>query len=169
MDAEAKRLASLKEELLKDMAALERVERLMAAKNGSLNRPEERQFVLPISGKQPRVLDIDSAEEDAENAPTTSLRGKIGELINADPNVRWTTQRVLTKLQEMGFPLKAQKPIYSIGQSLQSLAKRGSIRVVHKGSGSAPNIYRGIQASAETEGPSEDTGGTTKTDVDISV
>lgn len=141
MEPEAKKLASLREELRKDLEALERVERLMAAKNGSLSRPDDRQMALPIN--KSRVLDVDSAEEDADNAPGISLRGKIAEVINADPNVRWTTQRVLAHLQNTHFPLKAQKPIFSVGQSLNSLVKRGNIRLVRKGTGSAPNIYKG--------------------------
>ena len=142
MEPEAKKLAALREELRKDLEALERVERLMAAKNGSLSRSDDRQMALPINNRS-RILDVDSAEEDAVNAPSMSLRGKIAEVINSDPNVRWTTQRVLAHLQDTHFPLKAQKPIYSVGQSLNSLAKRGNIRLVRKGTGSEPNIYKG--------------------------
>jgi hypothetical protein len=143
MDADAKRLVALKEELRKDLEALERVERLMAAKNSSLSRPDDRQLALPINGIPTKQDAIDTAEEDADNAPSTSLRGKIAEVINSDPNARWTTQRVLAHLQELHFPLKAQKPIYSVGQSLNGLAKRGMIRLVRKGTGSEPNIYKG--------------------------
>src|SRR4051794_18454145 len=117
MDAETKRLAALKEELRKDMEALERVERLIAAKNGALSRPDERQLALPITGRPAQQDAIDNADEDAENAPTTSLRGKIEEVVNLDPTTRWTTQRVLAHLLDIGYPLKAQKPIFSVGQS----------------------------------------------------
>ena len=140
MEPEAKKLAALREELRKDLEALERVERLMAAKNGSLSRPDDRQMALPIN--KSRVLDVDSAEEDADNAPRTSLRGKIAEVINSDPSVRWTTQRVLSHLQAAHFPLKAKEPIYSVGQSLSSLVKKGNIRLIRKGTGSEPNIYK---------------------------
>lgn len=156
MEAEAKRLAALKEELRKDMEALERVERLMAAKNGSLNRPDDRQLALPIK-RDP----IDSAEEDAENAPSTSLRGKIEEVVNSDATTRWTTQRVLAQLQHLNYPLKAQKPIYSVGQSLNILAKKGKIRLVRKGTGSEPNIYKAkvVDQPSKTEVDSQTTGG----------
>lgn len=151
MDAEAKKLAALKEELLKDMEALERVERLIAAKNGSLSRPDERQYQLPISPKPQADLDIDSFEEDEENSTGISIRGKIAEIMNSDPSVRWTTQRVLFHLQAIEFPLKAKKPIYSIGQSLNSLVKQGRIRLIRKGSGSEPNIYKGKAMDAVGE------------------
>ncbi len=158
MEADAKRLAALEEELRKDLEAITRVRQIMSLKNGSL-RLDDRQLKLPIAGKPAKDDAIDSAEEDADDAPITSLRGKIAEVINSDPTVRWTTQRVLAHLQQSGFPLRAEKPIFSVGQSLSALVRKGKIRMVRKGTGSQPNIYKGLNSArnqdAQTEADSQ--------------
>lgn len=141
MDADPQRLAALKEELRKDLEALERVEKLLASKNGSLSRPDERQYPLPIRSNG-RTTE-ETTEDDLDGAPVTSLRGTIDQIINADPNIKWTTQKVLNHLQSIQYPLRAQKPIYSVGQALQILAGNDRIRLVRRGTGSAPNIYKG--------------------------
>jgi hypothetical protein len=156
MDAEAKRLAALKEELRKDMEALERVERLMAAKNGSLSRPDDRQLPLPISPK-PNHEAMDTEDDDADDAPRDSLRATIADLLNSDPSIRWTTQKVLARLEEMKFPLRAKEPIYSVGQTLAVLVKKEKIRLARKGSGSAPHIYKGKIASDNSSARLADT------------
>ena len=133
---DAKEIAAMKDELRKDMEALERVERMMATKNSKLGggspAPDDRQMALGVP---------EDDEYDTE-APADSLRGTIERIVNADPAARWTTSKVLTKLQEMQYDLRAKKPIYSVGQSLNVLAKKGRIRLARKGSGSAPNIYK---------------------------
>jgi len=146
MDADAKRLAALEEELRRDLDAIARVKQLMALKNGSLSPPDSRQLKLAIT----RLTDA----EDDDEAPIQSLRGTVEKIINADPTIRWTTQKVLAHLQNTGFPLKAQKPIYSVGQALQKLAGDGKIRIVRKGVGSQPNIYKGkvVEQEAHSEG-----------------
>jgi hypothetical protein len=163
MTPDTQKLTALKEELKKDLEALERVERLIAFKNGSLSAPtEDRQLHLGIATVKP-VRGIDDADEDAEGTPTISLKAKIAEIINHDHAAKWTTQRMLNHLVEIHFPLKAKKPVYSIGQSLNSLVTAGKIRLVRKGSGSEPNIYKGklpVGQVTELEGPSGNQGGT---------
>ncbi len=46
-------------------------------------------------------------------------------------------------LTDMGFNLKAQKPVFSVGQAMRKLADQGRIKLIRKGSGSEPNIYKG--------------------------
>jgi hypothetical protein len=169
MEAEQKRLAALKEELRKDMEAVERVERLIASKNGSLNRPDDRQMALPIILKaQPQDREVTVVEESEEADPNLpTLIGTISQIINADRGVRWTTQKVLSHLGQINYPLKSAKPIFSVGQSLSKLVKQKKIILVRKGTGSTPNLYRGkpmAGAEPETEGPSQDTGGDIKTE-----
>lgn len=64
-------------------------------------------------------------------------------LLNQNPSTRWTTQKVLAKLQRDGFTFKAKKPVISIGQALTKLVAQDKIRRVRRGSGSEPNIYAG--------------------------
>jgi hypothetical protein len=152
MDSEAKRIIALKEELRRDLEAIERVERLMAFKNGALKAPDERQGVLGIG-----VVEFGSDEgEDEDQTTATSLKGTIEATINADCGVRWTNQKMLSHLNQVGFKLRAKKPIYSIGQAMQKLSDSGKIRLVRKGAGNQPNIYKGKQKDqqAGSEAPS---------------
>jgi hypothetical protein len=144
-------MIALKEELRRDLEAIERVERLMASKNGSSKAPDERQGVLGIG-----VVEFGPEEEDEDETIATSLKGTIEATINADCNVRWTNQKMLTHLNQIGFKLRAKKPIYSIGQAMQKLFDSGKIRLVRKGAGNQPNIYKGKQKDqqASSEAPS---------------
>jgi hypothetical protein len=134
-------IIALKEEAKANYDALERVERLLAAKNGIVPKKAEDDLQMPLVVQQPAGnAEID--EYDTE-APSDSLRGTIERIVNGEPNARWTTQKVLARLQELKYDLRAVKPIYSVGQSLNVLAKKGRIRLARKGAGSAPNIYKG--------------------------
>jgi hypothetical protein len=93
--------------------------------------------------------------------PATSIRGKIEQVMNADSQIRWTTQKMLAHLQTTGFPLKAQKPIYTIGQSLQKLADKNRIVLLKRGAGGSPNIYRG-KTIAEQNASLQHPGGATE-------
>jgi len=135
------------EEHKKDLEALARLKRFLPT-NGSAPTVDERQMALPVLGR---------LDEDLDEAPVKSLRGTIERIVNADPSVRWTTQKMVFHLQGIRFPLRAKKPIYSVGQSMQILANRGAIRLVRRGVGAAPNIYRGKSNNeqiTETEGHS---------------
>jgi hypothetical protein len=156
MDSEAKRIIALKEELRRDLEAIERVERLMAFKNGSLAVPDGRQGVLSISVADGVGVNDESLLQEEEEGAVASLKGTIDYIINSDLAVRWTNQKMLTRLRADGFKLRAKKPIYSIGQAMQKLADAGSIKLVRKGAGNQPNIYRGKQKDqqAGSEAPS---------------
>jgi len=157
MDLEAKKISAIKEELRKDLEALERVERLMA-KNGVPSLPDERQAVMPLS----LVLPDRTEDEDGNDNAVASLKDTIEATVNAEPALRWTTQKVLVRLQQNGFPLRAKKPIYSVGQAMQKLAEAGAIKLVRKGSGNQPNIYKGKpkeQPASAQDDPLGDPGG----------
>ena len=139
---DAKTIRAFQEELRKDLEALERVERMMAAKSGpAVSKSDKRSPLFPPADSESEA-EVESDEYDTE-APSDSLRGTIERIVNGDLATRWTTQKVLTRLIEMRYDLRAKKPIYSVGQSFYVLAKKGRIRLVRKGAGSAPNVYRG--------------------------
>ncbi|MDP9054170.1 MAG: hypothetical protein M3N93_07690 [Acidobacteriota bacterium] len=133
-------ILSLREELKRDIEALDRVERIIAAKD-AVAKSDERQIPLPIRSV--------AADQDLDESPVTSLRGTIAATINSDTTVKWTTSKMLSHLEKTGYPLKAKKPIYSVGQTMQILAEQGKIRLVRRGAGSAPNIYRGVEKNLE--------------------
>ena len=74
----------------------------------------------------------------------TPLKYAIRDILNNDPSVKWINKKILQYLLDVGFELKAQKPIYSIGQATQQLLGSGEIKLVKKGFGSTPNILRGL-------------------------
>jgi hypothetical protein len=156
---DTQRLAALEEELRRDLEAITRVRRMMDFKSGLLT-PSSAQRELPLSPAGTfsfNPVNAMEGPEDEDARPSTSLRGMIEQIINMDPSVRWTTQKVLAHLQQVKFPLRAAKPIYSVGQALQGLVRTGKIRLARKGSGSEPNIYKGRipdAKQAETEGSS---------------
>ncbi len=146
---DAKDISAMKDEMRKNLEALERVERLLAAKGGIVPPANDNQMSLPTAAE---------ADEYDTEAPVDSLRGTIERIVNSEPNARWTTQKVLARLQEMKYDLRAQKPIYSVGQSLNVLVKKGRIRIARKGAGSAPNIYKAKVQDVESK---RDQGGIT--------
>jgi hypothetical protein len=149
---EEQKLSNLEEELRRDLEAIARVRQIMATKDASASKADDRQLPLPIRRVTPAV----ASQDDSDDAPVTSLRGTIAATINADPGVRWTTQKMLKHLEDTGFPLKAKKPIYSVGQTMQILAEQGKIKLTRRGAGSSPNIYRGIEKPSESQGTAPD-------------
>jgi len=125
MEFDARKLLSIEEKLRKDLDAVQRVKRMMA-----------------LEAAEGGGHDADADDADLE-APVTSLRGTIQQLLNANPEKRWTAQQVLSALKDSGYPLRAKQPIYSVGQTLNILAKKQKIRIVRRGTGSAPHIYKG--------------------------
>jgi hypothetical protein len=141
MDNDARKRIALKEELLRDLEALERVERLMATRNGVMPLPpDDRQSVLPL---RVEVSDNITVEDDAADEPPRSLRGTMEAVVRAaGPAEKWTNQRMLNHLRAIKYPLRAKQPIYSIGQAMQKLEEAGVVRIARRGTGSQPNIYK---------------------------
>ena len=91
---EEQKLSNLEEELRRDLEAIARVRQIMATKDASASKADDRQLPLPIRRVTPAV----ASQDDSDDAPVTSLRGTIAATINADPGVRWTTQKMLKHL-----------------------------------------------------------------------
>jgi hypothetical protein len=146
MDYEPNKIAALKDELRKDLEALERVERLMRAKSDP-ETPQDRRK-KPTAAVQERPSEPEAQEPESE-IMSGSLRATIATIINnSESTTRWTPRKVLSKLEEMKYDLRSKQPVYSVGQALKILAKRGDIKLARKGSGSAPNIYRSVNAGS---------------------
>jgi hypothetical protein len=145
MVLDEKQLIALEEQARLDLDAIQRIRGMMARQNGA--KPNVQP---PPPGEDEvedfRDYDDDSGEYDGKEA--TTLIGTIAKTINADPGKKWTTAKVLAHLQSTGYPLKAAKPLYSVGQSLGKLVEQGKIRILRRGLGSKPNIYG---AGAQTD------------------
>jgi hypothetical protein len=138
LDLNATQILMLEDKLKKDLEAISRVKGL-----------------LGLNGTAPHAR-LNEVEADETEAPVTSLRSTIERIVNGDPYAKWTTAKVLAKLQADKYPLKAQKPIYSVGQSLQKLAESERIRLTRRGVGSSPNIYRALENAGPTNHSEED-------------
>ena len=77
-----------------------------------------------------------------------TLIGRVEEVFEHNLTTRWTVPKMLDHLRQSGFELKAQKPQASVGLIFQKLRKRGSIRIVKRGSGRTPNVYMWVQQDA---------------------
>ena len=118
----------------KDLEALARLKRFLPS-NGSTSAPETSKAmpVQPSEAITPLVPD-----------EYTPLKEAIRDIVNNDPSVRWTNPKMLKYLREIGFELKAKKPIYSINQGTKKLIEAGEIKLIRKGYGSTPSVYRGL-------------------------
>lgn len=143
MDLKEQELSVLEQDLRRDLEAVTRVRRLIAFKNGSLTTQKAKAAPEPINISVADQLHLDDAVDTEIDAPLVSLRGTIESTVNADTSIRWTVQKMVKHLTDMGFNLKAQKPVFSVGQAMRKLADQGRIKLIRKGSGSEPNIYKG--------------------------
>lgn len=121
------------EEHRKDMEALARLKRFIPP-NGATSGASRSS--ITVSAPSPVVPLV--PEEG------TPLKHAIRDIANHEPSVRWTNVKMLKYLESIKFELNAQKPIYSIGQATQKLIDRGDLKLVKKGSGNTPNIFRGL-------------------------
>ena len=135
---DANEIPTLEQEMMKehqkDLAALARLKRFLPS-NGSASASEISN-AMPVQSSDPITPLV--PEED------TPLKHAIRDIMNNDPTVKWSYRKMLKYFSDIGFKLKAKKPIYSIGQATQKLVGAGQIKLLKQGFGSSPNSYRGL-------------------------
>ena len=114
----------MEEEHRKDREALQRLKRFLH--QGTAPAPIEH---------------VDAEYIDVEDKAQTII-GKVEDVFASDIAKRWTIHNMVVFLKSQKFPLVAQKPDATMGLIFSKLQKRGKIRIVRKGSGRLPNIYR---------------------------
>jgi len=129
----------IRENYEKDMAAIRRVQKMLS-ENGS----------SPVKSaiESKAAAGADDAEADDQ-----SLVGNIEAIFLSDLKKNWTVPKIERRLLESGVTLKAKNPKPSIAGAIKRLMKRGVIRLVKKGGGKIPHIYRGAEqkdAGSET-------------------
>ena len=122
------------EEHRKDLKALARLKRFLHSSE-STSAPQTSN-AIPVQPSEPIAPLV--PEEG------TPLKHAIRDIMNNDPNRKWSNGKMLNYLSSIGFNLKAKKPIYSIGQATQQLVESGEVKLQKQGFGSLPNIYRGL-------------------------
>ena len=115
MESEAQRLGALEQELRRDLEAIERVKKMMAFKNGAISLSIE----APITFDEP---------EETGSLGEPSSRSSI-----KTRSVRWTVQKVVQRLKDTGFELKAQKPGVLCWSSDEEVGRQGTNPVSEKG------------------------------------
>jgi hypothetical protein len=131
---------AMEEEHRQDREALQRLKRFL--KNGANGR----------SGASPRLIDTHQYDDGDGNAQT--IIGTVDSAMQADHNRKWTVPLMLAYLRDSNFPLAAQKPEATLGLIFKKLQRRGRIRLVKRGSGRLPNVYKAVQPTAQ-EGESD--------------
>jgi hypothetical protein len=130
---------SLLEEHRKDLEALERLKRF-----------------LPKSGAvDVKATEPESGEDDAGPSAGDTIIGKVQEVVFSDYSRRWTVPVVMAELRRQNFPMTAKKPDRTVGLILSKLYARGVLRLVRRGSGRIPNVYRTVAQAPAQEGDSE--------------
>lgn len=147
---DAKQLAAMEramqEEHRKDREALERLKRFLHADGNSCGELHEPKTVL------------EQIQEEVDELNTNTMIGTVEAIIANDPKKRWTVASMLQRLRDDKFPLAADKPQASLGLVFSKLHKRGKIRLVRRGSGRTPHVYRAnlpLEGDSETEAKSE--------------
>lgn len=126
----------MEEEYRRDREALERLKRFMS--NG--DKPQQRS-----TSSEPRTETPSESEERSEG----SIRRKVAEVFAAEPENMWSIPGMVEHLTKTGFPLKAAKPEASMYGVFRVLKERGIIRIVRRGSGSQPHLFRSTAADKD--------------------
>jgi hypothetical protein len=139
---------SMREEHRKDLEAFERMKRFLP-KNGSA--PKHTTIIDAES------VDTDDDSLDLPNGPLPlpqTIIGRVESIMLADIAKRWTVSTMLQELRRINFPLVAKTPGSTLGLVFAKLHRRGTIRLVRRGSGRTPNVFRGVQSQSQ-EGDSD--------------
>jgi hypothetical protein len=138
--------SAMREEHRKDLEALQRLKRFLPANSAA---PTQQP---PVDAKHADTND-DSHDPTVDSLAQTII-GKVESIMLADTNKRWTVASMLEELRRLNFPLVSKTPTSTLGLVFAKLHKRGIIRLVRRGSGRTPNVFRGVQSQSQ-EGDSE--------------
>lgn len=130
---------AMEDEHRRDREALERLKRFL--KNGSNGGAKEARTAFAMA----------SASADDDEGSSQTIIGKVEEVIFADPEKRWTVPGMVSHLANSGFKFAAKKPDATMGLVFHKLQRRGKVRIVRRGAGRTPNVYR-----ANIQQPKED-------------
>jgi hypothetical protein len=142
---------AMREEHRKDLEALERLKRLIH-KNGDAT--------CQAPDHKPQQIDAEYVDNNddpldlQEGLFPATIIGRVESIMVANTARRWTVPSMLTELMRQKFPLAAQKPASTLGLVFGKLHKRGRIRLVRRGSGRTPNVFRAVPPQTQ-EGDSD--------------
>ncbi|MGA2049272.1 MAG: hypothetical protein ABSG96_16365 [Terracidiphilus sp.] len=142
------------------LQALERVQRFLPtnpAAEPALNKANGvAHHEEPIKEAPAKTADEDEQIADVVDEPRPTLIGTVLATLKSRPNISFSNRTVLRAMEADGFPFTGdeRRRLTSIHSALISLAERGQIRIVRRGSGREPNLYRAkIERTEETGSP----------------
>jgi hypothetical protein len=131
--------AAMEEEHRRDRDALQRLKRFLPTNGagrtpGLIERPNGHAHEAPLFDE---VTD--------NTAEPETIIDKVEQIMQSDITKRWTIPLMLAHLQEIKFPLAAKKPESTLGLVfVKLLRKRRSIRIVKRGGGRIPNVFKAV-------------------------
>jgi hypothetical protein len=132
---------AMAEEHRKDLEALERLKRFLP-KNG--HEPSLRERIAHANKQQPQQTLMLPASEN-EGAGTTTIIGLVEAILREDADKGWTVPFMLKELTERrNIEMQSKKPEATLGLIFQKLVQRGHAKLVRRGAGRIPHVYRGI-------------------------
>lgn len=102
-------------------------------------------------GEQTSVITIHREEDSSNVDDTPTIISKVESVFADDFTRKWTVPTMIAHLRHEGFPLVAQKPEATMGQVFARLQQRGVIRLVRRGAGRRPNIFKAVAQTKEEE------------------
>ncbi|MDE0104703.1 MAG: hypothetical protein OXN89_20200 [Bryobacterales bacterium] len=81
-----------------------------------------------------------------------TLRSKVIEACESQPEKQWTTREMVAHLEGTGFPVSEQTA-RSVSACLWKLSREKKLLVVHQGTGSRPSVYRWKCEEGDPKGP----------------
>ena len=87
--------------------------------------------------------------EDNIPLPMTML-DRVSQIVRGHPEVPWDAPKMVNVFRSSGIPLRAERPLSTFNRIFRKLQKRGIVRLVRRGKGTGPNVYRAV-ATATNE------------------
>jgi hypothetical protein len=111
-----------------------------------------KQLVAKVNGAA-RVEGSLSVEKSPNGPPSTDhatnsvpngLTDEVTKIVKSFGSNRFGVPDIKTRLDEVGFELRAKEPRSALGSVMDRLRRRGVVRLVTKGKGGSLNVYENV-------------------------
>jgi hypothetical protein len=111
-----------------------------------------KQLVAKVNGAA-RVEGNARIEKSPKESPTTEhaiksvpngLTDEVTKIVQGFGTHRFSVSDIKTRLDQVGFELRAKEPRTALGSVMERLRTRGVVKLVTKGKGGSPNVYENV-------------------------
>lgn len=74
---------------------------------------------------------------------------RVSQIVRGHPEVSWDAPKMVNVFKSSGIPLKAERPLSTFNRIFRKLQKRGVVRLVRRGKGTGPNVYRAVATATD--------------------